>query len=75
MKRTIMSALLVILLSVVNTYAGGVTNVKEVVNNTSGVIKLLKRDFTKHIHHSYRKHRRDCRGGDLERRYVDSVGQ
>jgi len=49
MKQTIMSALLVILLSVVTTYAGGVTNVKEVVNNTSGVIKLLKRDFTGNI--------------------------
>jgi hypothetical protein len=49
MKRTLMSVLLVMLLSVVTTYAGGVTNVKEVVNNTSGVIKLLKRDFTGNI--------------------------
>ena len=49
MKRKIMSALLVTLLSVVDAYAGGVTNVKEVVNHTSGVIKLLKRDFTGNV--------------------------
>jgi hypothetical protein len=49
MKRPIMRTVLVIVLSVVTTHAGGVTNVKEVVNNTSGVIKLLKRDFTGNI--------------------------
>ncbi|MBA2736763.1 MAG: hypothetical protein H0U50_08265 [Pyrinomonadaceae bacterium] len=46
MFKKFISVVLLIIFSSVFANAGGVTNVKEVVNNTAGVVKLLKRDFT-----------------------------
>ena len=46
MSKKFISVLLLIIFLSVFANVGGVTNIKEVVNNTAGVVKLLKRDFT-----------------------------